>query len=175
MFWGMYFVLLGFAGFLTYTVMYIVNTIKKRPTQTAVIIMVVCFFLFAFGTFFSYNQMIQAITPQETTTTQGAAATQGEAVTYGKEGALRLAKVYLSIMAFSYTGLIEQLEYAGYTTEEATYAADYCGADWYKQAAKKAASYLEIMDFSRSALIEQLKFDGFTPAQAEYGVTQNGR
>ncbi|MDO4493601.1 MAG: Ltp family lipoprotein [Clostridia bacterium] len=88
--------------------------------------------------------------------------------------ALKSAKQYLSIMAFSYSGLIKQLEYEGYSTEEATYAADNCGADWFEQAAKAAKNYLSIMSFSRSGLIEQLMFEGYTRAQAEYGAKENG-
>lgn len=40
-------------------------------------------------------------------------------------------------MPFSYTGLIEQLEYEQYSHDDAVYAADNCGADWNEQAAKK--------------------------------------
>ncbi len=38
-------------------------------------------------------------------------------------GALRSAKQYLSVMPFSHDGLIEQLEYEGYSNSDATYAA----------------------------------------------------
>lgn len=94
--------------------------------------------------------------------------------TTGEKNALRSAKEYLNISAFSYTRLIHQLEYEGYSTEEATYAADNCNANWNEQAAKAAKEYLSVMSFSRQGLIEQLIFDGFTQEQAEYGVTQNG-
>ena len=76
--------------------------------------------------------------------------------------------------AFSYTGLIEQLEYEGYSHTEAVYGADNCGADWNEQAAKSAANYLDYTSFSRSGLIEQLEYEGFTHSQAVYGVEQNG-
>ncbi len=88
----------------------------------------------------------------------------------GERNALASAKSYLQVMAFSYKGLIEQLEYEGYTHSEATYGADNCGADWYEQAAKCAASYLDVMPFSRKELIEQLEYEGFTYDQAVYGV-----
>ena len=94
--------------------------------------------------------------------------------TTGEKNALRSAREYLNISAFSYTRLIHQLEYEGYSTEEATYAADNCNANWNEQAAKAAKEYLSVMSFSRQGLIEQLIFDGFTQEQAEYGVTQNG-
>ncbi len=91
--------------------------------------------------------------------------------TMGQKNALEQAKRYLSISAFSYSGLIDQLKYEGYTTEEATYGADNCGADWNEQAAKKAQQYINTMSFSRQGLIDQLKYEGFTQAQAEYGAS----
>ena len=78
------------------------------------------------------------------------------------------------MMPFSYQGLVEQLEYEGYTSSEAVYAADYCGADWNRQAAEKAALYLDMMPFSRDGLIEQLEYEGFTHSQAVYGASHNG-
>ena len=95
-------------------------------------------------------------------------------ITMGQRNALDSASNYLRIMAFSYSGLIQQLEYEGYSNSEATYAADNCGADWYEQAVLSAKNYLDIMSFSRQGLIEQLEYDGFTSEQAVYGVEQNG-
>lgn len=92
----------------------------------------------------------------------------------GQANALSSAKSYLDIMAFSYSGLIEQLEYDGYSNEDATYAADNCEADWNEQAAKSAQSYLDTMAFSRSELIEQLIYEGFSQEQAEYGISAIG-
>ena len=90
--------------------------------------------------------------------------------TAGMRNALQSAKNYLSVMPFSYSGLIEQLEFEGYSNKEATYAADNCGADWFEQAVRSAKNYLDIMPFSRSGLIEQLEFEGYTYEQAAYGV-----
>lgn len=94
--------------------------------------------------------------------------------TTGEKNALRSAREYLNFSAFSYTGLIKQLEYEGYSTEEATYAADNCNANWNEQAAKSAKEYLDMSSFSRQELINQLIYEGYTQEQAEYGVTQNG-
>lgn len=94
--------------------------------------------------------------------------------TEGERRALERAYDYLEYTAFSYTGLIEQLEFEGFSNSEATYAADNCGANWKEQAAWKAQQYLAYSDFSRSELIEQLEFEGFTYSQAVYGVTENG-
>lgn len=94
--------------------------------------------------------------------------------TIGQKNALAKAKSYLSFSAFSYKGLVDQLEYSKFSREEATYAADNCGADWNEQAAKKAQSYLSFSSFSRDGLIEQLEYSGFTHEQAVYGVQKNG-
>lgn len=95
-------------------------------------------------------------------------------VTIGEKNALKKAKFYLEIMPFSYSGLIKQLEYEGYTHKQAVYGVDHCGADWFKQAVKKAKVYLEIMPFSKKGLIEQLEFDGFTHKQAIYAAKKCG-
>ena len=95
-------------------------------------------------------------------------------VTSSQKNALKRAKECLKTMPFSYTGLIEQLEFEQYSHEDAVYAADNCGADWNEQAAKKAQDYLDIMAFSRQGLIDQLQFEGYTYEQAVYGVNQVG-
>mgnify|MGYP000859672630 FL=1 len=94
--------------------------------------------------------------------------------TIGEKNALKKALSYLRFTAFSYTGLIEQLEFEGFTHEEAVYGADNCGADWNEQAFLKAKSYLDFSSFSREGLIEQLEFEGFTHEEAIYGVDNCG-
>lgn len=97
-----------------------------------------------------------------------------EDITTGQRNALNQAKSYLEWSAFSYDGLISQLEYEKYLHEDAVFAADNCGADWNEQAVKSAKSYLEFSSFSRDRLIEQLEHEGFTHEQAVYGAEQNG-
>ena len=94
--------------------------------------------------------------------------------TTGQKNALRSAQQYLNAMGFSRKRLIEQLEYEGYSHDDAVYAVDNCGADWNTQAARSAKQYLSVMGFSRSGLIEQLEYEGFTHDQAVYGAQQNG-
>ena len=98
----------------------------------------------------------------------------GHKATLGESNALSKAKSYLNYMAFSAKGLKEQLEYEGYSSSEAQYGVDNCGADWNEQAAKKAESYMKYMSFSRKSLKEQLLYEGFTNEQAEYGVKSVG-
>lgn len=106
-------------------------------------------------------------TPQETEFIDNSA-------TVGEKNALRSAKSYLSFSAFSYKGLIRQLEFEGYTTAEATYGADHCGADWMEQALKSAKNYLDFSAFSHDGLCEQLEFEGFTSEEAKYGADNCG-
>lgn len=77
---------------------------------------------------------------------------------------------YLRYSSFSYNGLVEQLEYEGFSHEDAVYAVDNCGADWKEQAVEKAKSYLEYSSFSYDGLIEQLEYEGFTHEEAVYGA-----
>lgn len=105
---------------------------------------------------------------------QQKAKKEGPTMTREQENAIRSADDYLSFSSFSKTGLIEQLEFEGYSKEDATFAVNNLRVNWKEQAAKSAEDYLEYSGFSRSGLIEQLEFEGFTREQAEYGVTQAG-
>ena len=95
-------------------------------------------------------------------------------ITAGQRNALKKAKEYLNFSAFSHDGLIGQLEYEGFTSEEATYGADNCGADWNEQALKKAKSYFEFSSFSYSGIIEQLEYEKFSSEQATYAADNCG-
>lgn len=87
-----------------------------------------------------------------------------------EKNAIKMAESYLKVMAFSRSGLIEQLEYEGFSYDEATLGVDCLGANWNLQAKKMAESYLKVMSFSKSGLIDQLVYEGFSRDQAEYGV-----
>ena len=81
---------------------------------------------------------------------------------------------------FSYQGLIDQLssDYGDqFSVEDATYAADNCGADWNEQALRSAKDYLDYSGFSYQGLIDQLSSDygdKFTVDQATYAADQLG-
>jgi hypothetical protein len=95
-------------------------------------------------------------------------------ITVSQINALAKAKVYLATMPFSYSGLIQQLEFDQFSNADAIYGADNCNANWDEQAAKKAKVYMSTMAFSRGGLINQLEFDGFTTTQAKYGANAVG-
>jgi hypothetical protein len=95
-------------------------------------------------------------------------------LTMDQDNALGSASDYLDVSAFSRSGLIEQLEFEGYSTADATMAVDAVGADWTEQAFLAAQQYLQVSNFSQSALVDQLEYDGFTAEQAKAGVFQLG-
>jgi len=90
------------------------------------------------------------------------------------EQAWKKAEQYLDFMAFSRKGLIDQLEFEGFTAAESEFGVGQLQIDWKEQAWKKAEQYLEMMTFSRQGLIDQLKFEGFTHEEAVYGVDKTG-
>lgn len=152
----------------------VVSTKKKGPGCGCAVAVSVALIVFVF-----------MITPSSSTTssTYGTKSSTSikssisadDGLTMGQRNALRSAEKYLSAgIGFSYSSLEGQLEYEGYSTEDATYAVDHCGADWNEQAAIRAKNYINSMSFSRSGLIEQLEFEGFSQSQAEYGVTAVG-
>lgn len=94
--------------------------------------------------------------------------------TTSQKNAYKSAVSYLKHSAFSHDGLISQLEYEQYSTEDATFAADNCGADWNEQALKSAQSYLKHSAFSHDGLIHQLEYEKFTTEQATYGADNCG-
>lgn len=92
-----------------------------------------------------------------------------------QDNAIDSAESYLDYTSFSRQGLIEQLQFEGFTLADATFAVEYIeaanGVDWNEQAVNSASSYLDYTSFSLSGLIEQLEFEGFTPSQAQYGAS----
>lgn len=116
-----------------------------------------------------------SLSAKDTVTTKKQAVAKPSApVTLAQRNAVESAKSYLSFMAFSRSGLIDQLEFEGFSTKDATFAVDYVSPNWNRQAAEKAQAYLDFMAFSRQGLVDQLLFEGFTPKQAEFGVEAVG-
>lgn len=109
-----------------------------------------------------------------TSAAENTAAEQSGNETTEQKNARLKAKQYLEYQAFSYHGLIAQLEYEGFSTADAIYGVEQLAVDWKQQAAKKAAEYLEFQAFSRQGLLDQLLYEKFTLEEAEYGVKQNG-
>ena len=97
--------------------------------------------------------------------------TSAAATTNERSQATSMAKSYLRSQGFSKSGLVEQLEYEGFSHSAAVWGASHAGANWLTQAVLVAKSYLR-SQFSRSGLMEQLEYEGFTHYQAAYGVSR---
>ena len=91
-----------------------------------------------------------------------------------QQNSIRQAQSYLKYTGFSRPGLIGQLEYEGFSTDEATFGADNAGADWNAEAAESAADYLAYTSFSRDGLYEQLAYEGFSDAEILFGLAAVG-
>lgn len=89
---------------------------------------------------------------------------------------IKAAQSYAESCNMSYNSIVAQLEYEGYTNEEAKYGADNCGVDWNGQAVKSAKSYMDDFNFTKDKMIIQLEEgEGFTHDQAVYGAEHCGQ
>ena len=146
-----------------------------RKILLIVMVVLLAVFIFALGKTSSTTSEETGTKAESSSYSTGSKESESKvSMTTGQKNALKSAKSYLNYSAFSYDGLIKQLEFEKYTHEDAVFAADNCGADWNEQAAKAAKSYLDYMSFSKEGLIQQLEYEGFTREQAEYGARQNG-
>ena len=112
--------------------------------------------------------------PANSGSSQQTSGSSGSSMTASQKDALDKADSYLSWTNFSRQGLIDQLEYEGFSQADSEYAVDNCGADWNEQALGKAKSYLKSSAFSYSGLIDQLEYEDFTTEQATYAVDNCG-
>jgi len=120
----------------------------------------------------SKTNTIEPVAPIATTdSTTATSEPEAPKYTVSQKNSIKKAQSYLDYTAFSRTGLIKQLKYEGFSTEDATFAVDNITVDWMVQAEKMAENYMSYSSFSRSSLINQLQFEGFTVDQAEHGAT----
>ena len=94
--------------------------------------------------------------------------------TLAQQNAIEKAEDYLDYSGFSRSGLIDQLEFEGFSNEDSTFAVDNVDVDWNEECAEKAQSYMDYSSFSRQGLIDQLEFEGFTSSQIDYGIAAVG-
>lgn len=102
--------------------------------------------------------------------TTAAPVATADHLTRAQRNAIGEAESYLNYTAFSRSGLIDQLEYEGYSTSDATFAVDSLDVDWKEQAVLSGLSYLEYSTFSLPGLISQLEYEGYSKAEATYGA-----
>lgn len=94
--------------------------------------------------------------------------------TFSQTQAVGKAEQYLKYMYFSKKGLIEQLEYEGFSTSDAEYAVNQLNVDWKEQAVGKGKEYLKNFSFSREKFIDQLLFEGFSYAESTFAASVVG-
>lgn len=95
---------------------------------------------------------------------------KGSKPTTGQSNALKSAESYLKFSSFSYKGLVGQLEFEGYPSDDIQWVMNNIEVDWFDQAFKSAKSYLKFSSFSLDSLIGQLEFEGFTKEEATFGA-----
>lgn len=117
----------------------------------------------------AYNRGAEAV--RDESAVEEESANSGESRDAGTE-ALALAFQYLESSPFSKDMLVKQLEYEGFSTKDAAWAVDLCGADWDAEAARAAELYLSVRQIPRDELVTYLESDLFTHDQAVYGVEQ---
>ena len=146
------------------------NWVQRNPIWTGILGIMIFFIVIGAtsGGEKSTSRESNATAPEATGTNE----TSSETVS--QKNAKRKAESYLDFSGFSRSGLIKQLEYEKFSTNDATYAVDNIVVDWNEQAAKKAQSYQDLSGFSREGMITQLEFDGFTTDQANYGADSVG-
>ncbi|WP_205710837.1 Ltp family lipoprotein [Isoptericola sp. BMS4] len=84
------------------------------------------------------------------------------------------AQEHLDYAAFSRSGLVDQLEFEGFTREVARHAVDSLDVEWTTQAVRAAMNYREFESYSRRGVVTQLVFEGYTRTQAEHGADAAG-
>lgn len=159
---------------------------KKFPLAVRIIITLIIaaglaaesFFLYKYGPamyeiyMYGDNNNITYETPDSDSGSQS--GSQTAAATENQQKALDKANEYVDTLPLSRDGLIKQLEYDGYTTDVATYAADNCSANWNKEAKEMAEQYMDSTTYTYKDMVQQLETEGFTKEQAKFGAKAVG-
>ena len=159
---------------------------KKFPLAVRIIITLIIaaglaaesFFLYKYGPamyeiyMYGDNNNITYETPDSDSGSQS--GSQTAAATENQQKALDKANEYVDTLPLSHDGLIKQLEYDGYTTDVATYAADNCSANWNKEAKEMAEQYMDSTTYTYKEMVQQLEAEGFTKKQAKFGAKAVG-
>ncbi len=159
---------------------------KKFPLAVRIIITLIIaaglaaegFFLYKYGPamyetyMYGDNNTITYEMPDSDSGSQS--GSQTAAATENQQKALDKANEYVDTLPLSRDGLIKQLEYDGYTTDVATYAADNCSVNWNKEAKEMAEQYMDSTTYTYKDMVQQLETEGFTKEQAKFGAKAVG-
>jgi hypothetical protein len=130
-----------------------------------------------------YQQLQEANAKQEAATAlqqEQSQQNQDEQTQTENEGAseqrraIARAESYTNLMAFSRARLIQQLEFEGFTHNDAQWAVDQLTIDWNEQALKKANSYHSLMSLPPDNIRRLLASEDFSEEQIDYAMTNMG-
>ena len=138
---------------------------KKFPLAVRIIITLIIaaglaaegFFLYKYGPamyetyMYGDNNNITYEMPDSDSGSQS--GSQTAAATENQQKALDKANEYVDTLPLSREGLIKQLEYDGYTTDVATYAADNCSTNWNKEAKEMAEQYMDSTTYTYKDMV----------------------
>lgn len=127
-----------------------------------------------------YQQLQEANAKQEAATALQQEQNNDEQTQTENEGSseqrrtIARAESYTNLMAFSRARLIQQLEFEGFTHNDAQWAVDQLTIDWNEQALKKANSYHSLMSLPPDNIRRLLTFEDFSEEQIDYAMTNIG-
>ena len=126
---------------------------------------------------YSYDNLVEKLESEGFTHDQavnGAKAAESSGGQSGASSAVEVAKKYVDSGNYSYSALIDKLQQDGFSTADAEYAANNCGADWNKMASDEAKALIGSGTYTKDELIDKLIFKGYTFEQAAAAAEANG-
>ena len=103
---------------------------------------------------YSYDNLVEKLESEGFTHEQAVYGASSVSQSSGEQSggsdtssAVEAAKKYLDSGSYSYTALVDKLQQDGYSTADAEYAANNCGADWNKKAAEEAKALISSGDY----------------------------
>ena len=147
---------------------------KKKNDLGGAFVFVICIIILIVLTLSLVPYIVRKHSTSTETGTSQSEVNKSDGLTLGQRNAVESAKQYISMYGMSYSGLVKQLKFEGYSDAEAEFGASNCGADWNQQAVLAAKQYLSVMPMSKKELINQLTFEGFTEEQAAFAAAAVG-
>lgn len=125
----------------------------------------------------NYDNLVEKLESEGFTGEQAAVGAQAAAQSQESEqneNVIAAAKKYVETGNYTYTSLIDKLQQDGFSTGNAEYAANNCGADWNGMAANEAKKLIDGGVTTKEEIVDQLIFKGYTYQQAVHGAEANG-
>ena len=125
----------------------------------------------------NYDNLVEKLESEGFTGEQAAVGAQAAAQSQESgqnDDVIAAAKKYVETGNYTYTSLIDKLQQDGYSTGDAEYAANNCGADWNGMAANEAKKLIDGGVTTKEEIVDQLIFKGYTYQQAVHGAEANG-